>query len=817
MWLNLLQALRHVRRRPTLTLVGISSLAVGIGCALACATVVHAMLFRAIPYRDPDGLVVVWENNAKRGVGLTPTSILNFQDLKAAASTFSYLGACADESYSLDEADRSVRAIGFRVTAGLLDAAGVPPLVGRLFTGTEDTPGAPDVVVLSHGLWQRRFGADPHIVGRTIRLTGVPHTVIGVMPRGFLLPPVFDVRLVGVDDTIKEAELWVPIKLAALPQSRNARLLNVIGRLKPGRSVRESQAELSAIGARLATDYPVENLGLDFTAVPLPTQVLSSVRTLILLLVVVGALVLVIATTDAAHLLLADSLTMTGDTAVRSALGATTWRLASGFGTLSLLWCVLATAGALVVAIGIQSPVVAYAKANVPRLTAVGIDWTVASFGLALGLVLTMAISALPIAYARKLGTARSIQAAPAPVGIPRWRRVFVIVQLAIAVIVLSTGALLYRSADRLARIDPGLARGGVDVFELMLPDARYGTPVRRADFARRMVDAMAAVPGGSAAAVVDYVPFGGITALSTITIENHVVLDAAARPRAALRAISPAYFDALSIPLIDGRRFTLADDGGDARAAIVNDAFARRYLPEEPVIGVRIKPGGPKSAAPWMTIVGIAGSVRDAGLGVEPQPEVFVPYARAPVPSTLTLIVRSVAPLQAVAPAVVQRIHRVDAELSPATITDMRELVARATGQPFFYARLFGVLATVAFLLSLTGVYGVAVLGVSARSHEIAIRSCLGAQRGDIIRLVLRETAAAVGCAVAAGAVGAFVLQNRMAAFVYGVGSTDWTVVAGSALVLSALAVGSVYVAARRVVVLRPLDLLKHGAGALA
>src|SRR5262245_61476318 len=420
MRLNLAHTLRQLRRRPILTAVGIVSLAVGIGCALACASVVNAVLFRAFPYRDSDRLVLVWENNAKRGVGLTPTSILNYKDLKQAATTFADLGAFADTVFSLDGADRSERVFGYKTTAGLIDQTRVAPLIGRVFTAAEDTPGATNVVVLSHGLWQRRYGSDPTIVGQTIRLTGNPYTVIGVMPRNFALPPVFGVRLVGMDIVLHEADLWVPMKLDALPQRRDTRGLFLLGRLNAGRSLQESEAEASTIAHRLATDYAVDDFGLDFTVVPLETQVLANVRTLLFLLLLVGALVLVIAAADAAHLLLADSLTMSGETAVRSALGASPWRLASQQGTLSLTWCVLATVGALAIAAAIQTPVAAYTKANVPRLSEVSFDWTVIAIALGLGLAVAFGISLLPIAYAKKTASTRSMSGAAAPVGIDR-------------------------------------------------------------------------------------------------------------------------------------------------------------------------------------------------------------------------------------------------------------------------------------------------------------------------------------------------------------------------------------------------------------
>jgi predicted permease len=774
---------------------------------------VNAVLFRAFPYREADRLVFVWENNAKRGVGQTPTSILNYRDLKAAATSFEELGALVDATFSLDHAEGSDRIFGYRATAGLLDQSGVAPAIGRLFTAAEDRAGSGNVVVLSQGLWRRRFGSDPGIIGRTIHLTGVPHTVIGVMPAGFQLPPVFTVRLVGTDIVTKEADVWLPIRLESMPQRRDMRMLFMIGRLKDGRSIEQSQAEASSIGRRLAGDYPVDDLGMDFTVVPLEQQVLASVRTLLLLLLLVGALVLIIAATDAAHLLLADSLTMSGETAVRSALGATTWRLISQQGMLSVAWCALATVGAVIFAAAIQAPVAAYTKANVPRLNEVTLDVNTGAVAVLLGVVAALAISLLPIAYARKASSARSAGAAPVPVGMPRWRRLFVILQLATATVVLSTAALLFRSADALSQVNPGFVADNVRVFELMLPDSRYGSPQRRIDFQTRLLGETATLSPAQPSALVDYLPFGGGTAVINFTVENQVVADAAAKPRAALRAVSASYFDVLGIPRVDGRGFVSIDDAKGAAVAIVNEAFARRYLSAGPIIGRRIKRGEANSTQPWMTVVGVVGSVRGAGLGVDPQPELFIPYTKAGARSTVSLIVKTTLP----ASAVTERIRRVDGALSPATTTDMDALVARASSQPYFYARVFGFLAFAASLLSLVGVYSVAALGVSARSNELAIRSCLGAQPADIVRLVLRETGIAVSIAVIGGGLGAWMLQKHVAAFVYGVASTDWSVIAASAVMLSLFALGAVYVAVRRVAEARPLDLLKHGAGALA
>jgi len=817
MRLTLVHAVRHLRRRAGLTTVGIISLAIGIGCALACATVVNAVLFRAFPYRDPSRLVLVWENNAKRGVGLTPTSVLNYEDFKAAATTFDRLGAFIDDDATVDGPDGAERATGYLTTPGVLEQTEVSPLIGRLFSEAEAGPGGPEVVVLSHGLWQRRFGGDPAIAGKVIRLTGVPHTVIGVMPRGFLLPPVFGVHLVNTDIVIKEADFWVPLRIDSLPRRRDARMLFVLGRLKPGQSLEQSQAEASGIGRRLASDHPADDFGMDFTIVPLEKQVLTNVQTLLVLLLVVGVLVLVIAAINAAHLRLVDSLTMAGEASVRSALGATPWRLASGQGTLSLVWCGLATLGALLVAAALAAPVAAYTKANVPRLSEVQFDGVVGAIAIGLGAALTFAISLLPLMYARRAAGVRSAGSTPVIAGLPRWRRLFVVVQLAVAIVVLSAAALLFRSAESLARVNPGFVAAGVAVHELLLPESQYPSPASRVDFQRRLLEQVEGVPGLRSAATVDYLPFSGSASIVNFTIERHQPADPTAKPRAALRNVSASYFDVLSIPRADGRSFTAADETPDANVVIVNEAFARRYLTGEPAVGRRMKRGDANSQSPWLTIVGVVGSVRSAGLGIEPQPEAYVPYVTGGRRAAMSLIVKTTKTPGSIASALRQRILLTDPALSVPAIAEMTELVDRSVSQPYFYARVFGVLGIAAVILSLAGVYGIAALGVSARSNEIAIRSCLGAQRSDIVLLILRETGIAVSAAVVTGAFGAVILQRRMAAFVYGVESTDWQVIAVSATLLSVMALGAVYLAIRRVLEVRPADLLRRGVGALA
>ena len=812
MWLNVLHAIRRLKRRPLVASLIIANLALGLGCAVACTTVLNAVLFRALPYRDPDRLVLVWEDNSKRGVGLTPTSLANYQDLKAGSSSFDALGAFADLPLSLDGPESSERLIGYRVTSSVLQETGVPPFAGRLFAATEDRPGGPDVVVLSHGLWRRSFGATTDIVGRVIRLTGVPHTVIGVMPEGFSFPPTFSARLIGSDVTIREADLWIPLRKDTVPDRRDVRSLFMLGRLKDGQSVKTSQAEVSSVARRLAADYPLVNLQMDFAVVLLKGQILANVRTLLTILSLVGVLVLMISAINAVHILLADSLAMAAETRLRLALGATRWHLAAHLGTANGILCGCAAACALLIASIIETPITAYTNANVASLNAVRFDAAAWAATIGFSIVVMVAISVLPLLHTSRVAIYRSVHMSSDSFKMSFWRRLFTAALLALPIVVLSTAGLLYRSADRLAAVNPGLAADGVSVFELMLPDTKYGAPARRIEFQRRMLSLLDE-DFPNRAAFVDQVPFGDNSLVLTITLENRTPVNDRLRPSAAVRSVSSAYFSVFSIPLLEGRLFGATEDAAQGNVAVVNDAFVRSYSPGEQIVGHRIKRGGASAATPWMTVVGVVGSVRSAGLALAPEPEVFVPYtqnASLSIITSLVLLVKTSSPQTVVVPAVVQRLHSVDAGLSPTAITTERELVSRGLGRPQFYARLFGVVAAAAFALGLIGVYGVAVLSISSRSNELLLRICLGAQRGDILRVVFGDASIAIVSAAMTGGLGAIALQQWMAGIVFGVQSIDWTVTAATVVIMSLFALGAVYLAARRVIYLVPADALR-------
>ena len=442
----------------------------------------------------------------------------------------------------------------------------------------------------------------------------------------------------------------------------------------------------------------------------------------------------------------------------------------------------------------------------------VAFNATVWAATIGFSIVVMGAISVLPLLQTSRVAVYRSVQMTSDSLKISFWRRLFTAALLAIPIMVISTAGLLARSAYGLAAVNPGLTADGVSVFELMLPATTYGAPARRIELQRHLLTLLDGAFANKAA-FVDQVPFGDNSVVSTLTLENQTPVDERFPPRAAVRSVSAAYFNVFSIPLLEGRLFGAADDTAQGSVAVVNDAFVRTYFTGERIVGHRIKRGPSSSTAPWITIVGVVGSVRSAGLALGPEAEVFVPYNQAASQSMfgiVNLVVKTSSPATVVAPAIVQRLHSVDAALTPTAVTTERELVSRGLGRPLFYARLFGVLAAVALALGLIGVYGVAVLSISARSNELLLRICLGAQRGDILRVVFSDTSIAIVAAAITGGIGAIALQQWMAGVVFGVQSIDWTVTVGTVVVMSLFALGAVYLAARRVMYLVPADALK-------
>jgi putative ABC transport system permease protein len=820
---DLLLSLRRMRRHPAMWLIVMLNLTIGLTGVIAAFGVVRAVVLRQLPYPDADRLALIWEDNSKRGVGLTPNSAMNIADVKTGTKSFQNIGLLSETTVTLyGKADTEPVPIKvWRVTSDVFTAASVQPEFGRVLSPADEAPGASRVAVLSYGAWQRRFGGDPAIVGREIVLSGDAHTVIGVMPNAFTLPPAFRALLLGNTLAFGEAELWVSLKTTELPPARRTRAFITLARLTPGATIEQSQSELTVMGRRLAADYPDVNMGLDYRIVPLAQQVFGGVRPVLIVLFIVAVLVLLISMANAIHILLVDLSHRLGELAVRSALGATSLAIVRQLAIANFAACAIATTVALFCSAVILRLAGSATDAGVARLSESTVDTSVLAFTAALAIIVTAATTILTVRHVLGREIARVVREALSGQG--AFRRLLLVTHVAIVIAVLAVAGSLTRSWWKLSAVNPGIRPDGVIVLRYVLPQSRYDTPARRIDFQRRLLAAVDSAAGSAsgitAAATAEFFPFGEDQGLSNLVIEKRVPRDKNDEPKALSHGVSAAYFQVFGIPLMRGRLFEASDfEAGREPVAIVSDAFVRRYDDGQDMVGRRVKIS---IADPdkWATIVGVVGSTRGAGLSLPPQPEIIFPYTTASKRPYVNLLVRTAQqppqpetqpksqaqrqspPLSraAVLSALREVTRRADDQVQ-ATVTDLDEHVMKAIGRSRLYGRVFGILAALAVILGVSGIYGAQSLLVSRKSRDIGVRLCLGAEPDAIIRVLLARFLLTGLLGVAAGIAAAAFAQRQLADVLYGIDAPDWLTIITSALLVIVMGVVATYVPAKQV-----------------
>ncbi len=797
MWSDLMLSLRRMRRHPGMWLIVVLNLTIGLSGVIASFAVVRAVLLRQLPYPDADRLVLIWEDNSKRGVGLTPNSAMNITDVKAGTTAFQKMGLLSEETVTLYAAAEAEPIKVYRVSPDVFSVINVQPQLGRVLHAQDEDPATSKVVVLSYGIWQRRFGGDPSIVGREITLSGDPHTVVGIMPKSFGLPPTFRATLIGSSVVFHDAELWLPLKTNELPPLRRVRMYMTLARLTPSATLDQAQNELHVVGARLAKDYADVDMGLDYRVVSLSQQVFGAVRPVLVALFVVALLVLVLSTANAVHILLVDLSYRLSELALRSALGATPLATIRQLAIANLTACAVSTVAALVFAQIIVALVAQASDAGVARLSESSIDGTVVLFTIGISAIVAAATTMVTVRQVvgqRIAGVVRESLA-----GDSALRRILLVTHVAIVVAVLAVAAGLTRSWQQLSEVTPGIRSEGVTVLQFMLPQSRYDTPARRIEFQQRLLHEIESGGQPITTATTDFFPFGDDTFLSNVTVEGRVPKDVYDEPKAFSRAVSPGYTQVLGIPLISGRFFENHDDVRQPPPiAVVSDAFVRRYgdgRDSGSIIGHRIKVNAVDPAL-WLTIVGVIGSTHGAGLNLPAQPEVLVPYGLRGKRANVALLVYS--PQQPPLNTVNGALQRVDPQLKP-TVTAMEDQVSNSMGRSRLYSRVFGVLAAIALILGLSGIYGAQSLLVSRRSRDIGVRLCLGAETDQVIRTLLTRFVYTGLIGIILGIAGAAYAERQLAEVLYGIDAPDWLTIGGSALLVIALGVAATYLPARR------------------
>ena len=801
-----------LRKHPGATAVAVLALALGVGANATIFTAVNAVLLRPLGYRDADRLALIWEQNSKRGWSQSPTSFPNFVDIRRSTTAFEDVCAFVDSGFNLTGSDVPERVEGIRLSANAFELLGVTPLMGRAFLPREGETDAGRVVVLSYGLWHRRFGSSPDLVGRTVSLDGEPYEVVGIMPRGFHFPPPFTATISSSRFTFPNADLWVPLTTDAVPMTRDVRGLILIGRLKVGVTERSAQSELDRIAAQLGQEYRA-NADMGLSLNPLRQQVTGEVRRPLLILLAAVGFVLLIACANVTNLMLATAAGRQKGIAVRAALGASRFRLLRQSLVESVVLGLLGgCAGILLSYLGIRL-LVAFSPPDLPFMKEVGMDPKVFAFTVLVSLLASI-IFGLPPALlnSNPVLTEALKEGGRSTAGPSRslLSRLLIISEVSLALVLLIAAGLMAKSFLRLQSVNTGLDAEGVVTLELQLPQKSYPEAGRRAAFQQQLLRQVAAIPGVRDAGAVDNLPFNGNENNSSFTIKDRPASSQSGIPRAVYRVVSPDYFRVMGIPLLEGRPFSEADAEGALPVCAVNEAAARRFWPGEDPLGSQLKKGRPESKNPWVTVVGVTGSISHTTPGALPEPEIYLPYLQN-AGQSLTLVARTETDVGGLAAALRREVSAADKNLPSARVRLMRDVLSDSVAQPRLYALLLGIFGGMALTLAAIGIYGVVSYHVSQRTREIGIRMALGARQSDIFKLVLGRSMLPISAGLVVGLALTFALTRVMSSMLYEVSATDPATLAGIIILMAFVALLACYLPSRRAVKVDPLVALRR------
>ena len=795
---------RMLAKSPGFTLVAVLALALGIGANTAIFSVVNTVLLRPLPFTQPERLVTVIPRNERDGSLGDTHSYPNFADLRAQRQIFEAAAAYSAASGFLLGGDEPELLRGLVTSADLFPMLGARPALGRTFTAEEDKPGAQRVIVLSDGLWRRRFNADPRIVGQSITLTTGPTTVVGVMPPDFKYP-------VGM----AKVDYWMPLVPNIRPDNLTARdsvFLTVVARVRAGATLQQAQAELNRTSQQLAAAYPDSNTALGFMLRPLHEELVGDVRPALYVLLAAVGFVLLIACANVANLLLARAAARQREIAIRVALGASRWRIVRQLLTESLLLALAGGGLGLLLALWGLDLLVAAAPQNIPRLHEAALDPVVLAFTIGVSLLTGVVFGLAPALQATKTDFNEALKEGGRGGGEGlrqnRLRAVLVIAEVALSLILLVGAGLLIQSFGHLLKVDPGFRPEHVLAADVVARSSSYPKPEQRAAFFQQVLQHIAQLPGVEAAGAVSPLPLGGNFEAFSFAIEGRPPAPRGEEPAADFRITSADYFRAMSIPVRRGRVFTDRDSANAPPVVIVNESFARRFFAGEDPLGRRMVVGADDRPR---EIVGIVGDVRHAGLDAETTPELYVSYLQEPA-SRLTIVTRARAgDAAAIAASVRQSIREVDKEQPVYNVRPLMQLLADSVARRRFNMLLLGIFAAVALLLAALGLYGVMAYSVTRRTHEIGIRIALRAQTRDVLRLIVRQGMALVAVGLVIGVCAALAVTRLIRTLLFGVSTLDPLTYAGVALLLLFVTLIACLVPARRATKVDPLVALRY------
>jgi putative ABC transport system permease protein len=785
-------ACRQMAKAPGFTLVAVLTLAFGIGASSSVFSIVNAAMLRPLPFPEHERLVMVYEVLPR--FGLFAVAPANFLDWRAQNTSFAGIAAYTTGYETLvgpDAADRISRAT---VSWDFFDVLGVRPALGRTFRPEEDRPQQTNVVVLSHGMWQRRFGGDPRILGRSITFSGVPSTVIGVMPPDVYFPN-------------RTIEFWRPLGLNPADASRGGHYLATIARLKNGVSFEQADAEMLGIAARLAQQYPDSNRDESVDVATLRDRIVGSARPMLYTLLAAVGILLLIACANVANLLLVRASVRAKEIAIRAAMGAGRRRIVGQMLSEGIvLGCAGGLLGVLLAYLAV-APLRTLGQDNIPRAFEITLDWRVLAFAVALTVITAILFSLAPAWHAArggpgavlKEGTRSSAGAA----GL-RLRNTLLVLEIALSIVLLVGATLLLRSFARLTGVDPGFRAEQVLTFSVDLPPVAYPEGHHRIAFFNRLHERLRGVPGVRAVGMVQTIPIRSDYLLA-FAIQGKPSEPGRA-PSANYRAVSPGYFDALTIPLVRGRLFT-EQDVPPRKVAVIDEAFARQHFDGQDAIGQRIDIGnGGKN---FYEIVGVVRSVNYEGLHTTPRPTMYAPFSTEPF-ATMWMMVKTAGDPHDFAPTARQVLRELDPAIPAAAMERLDGVLTESVAQRRFPMMLLAVFAFVAVFLAAVGLYGVVAYAVSQRTQEIGLRMAIGAQRGDVLRMVLGGGMKLAAAGVGVGLIAALWLARYVATMLFGVTPFDAVSYGATTAVLLAVSALACYLPARRATTVDPLVALR-------
>ncbi|MEK6301926.1 MAG: ABC transporter permease [Acidobacteriota bacterium] len=842
---------RTLAKARGFTAVVIIVLALGIGANTAIFTVVNAVLLRSLPYPDADQLVMLWQTNPRFKLlsDTLPVTAGDFVDWKEQNDVFEHVSAFGARRFNLTGAGEPEQIGGASVSASFFRLMGIEPtastpggggyvsggaqssggmFAGRAFRDEDEKLGADKVVVISYALWQRRFGGQvdvsgrvnggsqldvsghPDVIGKTITLDGESYTIVGIAPEGFQFPRAKELPyFVGA---ATQTDLWRPMTWSNdfINKKRSDHQLCVIARLKSEVTPERAQTVMTAIAARLEQSLPDSNEGTGVRVVPLAEQVTGNVRPALLVLMSAVALVLLIACANIANLMLARASARQREFAIRTALGASRARIVRQLLTEALLLSLTsAILGALLSLWGVKAMLALFGE-NLPRVHEISVDFRVLGFAVATALLTSVLFGLTPALQASKLNLNESLkEGARGASGGARHNRVrsaLVVAEVALSLVLLVGAGLTIKSLAGLLKVDPGFKADNTMTMRIALLGSKYPTD-RQIAFFQEVNRRVESLPGVKSVGLISSAPLTGGVYAGGFSIEGKTTDDDGLT--ADRRMISPEYFNAMGVPLITGRHFTDHDGPTSTGVAIVSESWARRFLPDEDPIGTRIKLGGRDSTRPWLSIVGIAGDVRDTAVENDAKPCVYLPYPQFPS-SAMSVVVRAGFDPKPLIPAIRDEVWAIDKDQPVTDIKTMDQYVADSVSPRRLNALLLGVFASLALVLASVGIYGVMAYSVTQRVHEIGIRMALGAQKTDVLRLVIGQGLVLTLIGMAIGSLAAVALTRAMKSLLFGVSATDPLTYAAVAAVLAGVALLACWLPARRAAKVDPMVALR-------